>query len=357
MSSYHELYYQYFTEKRKEYDGLFFVGVTTTKIVCRPVCPSRKPLQKHCLFYHTVQEALQDGFSPCKRCHPLAYPDASSSLIQNIITAIHKEPHKRWSDHDLKEFSFHPSTARRQFKKRFGMTVIQYARANTMGHAMKSLHHQESVIDTQLSAGYESGSGFRDAFWKIIGSSPDKSRHKIILNAVWLDTPLGPMIALADSHKLYFLDFMNRKELKKEVLQLQSRLEAAITPGENLILDQIQEELFLYFEGKLSHFLTPIHLEGTHFQKTVWEALRQIPYGKTVSYQELALSIQNPKGTRAVAKANSKNHLAIIVPCHRVIYKDQSLGGYAGGISLKKWLLHHENSTFNDPQKKHLHTS
>src|SRR5207253_110427 len=150
------------------------------------------------------------------------------------------------------------STARRQFKKRFGMTFVEYARARRMGLAMKQIRAGEAVIDAQLSSGYESSSGFRDAFSKIMGASPTKLNHQI-LKASWFDTKLGPMIIIADDEKLYLLEFVERRGLEREVERLRKKLKAAIIPGETSITHQIEAELKQYFAGKNVVFKTPMH--------------------------------------------------------------------------------------------------
>jgi len=153
------------------------------------------------------------------------------------------------------------------------------------------------------------------------------------------------MIAIADKSALYFLEFTERKNLATNIKRFEREMNATIVPGRNPIIDSIQNELTEYFTGTLTNFTTPITLLGTPFQKTVWEALRQIPYGQTNAYATLAKTIQKPQGYRAVARANSTNKLALIVPCHRVINADGKLGGYAGGINRKAWLLEHERSS------------
>lgn len=128
----------------------------------------------------------------------------------------------------------------------------------------------------------------------------------------------------------------------REIERLRNRMNVSIVPGKTRINEQIKEELNLYFEKKLDAFQTPYLCLGSDFQKSVWQALTEIDRGKTSSYKELAAAIGNPKGMRAVGNANGANQLAIIIPCHRVIQIDGSLGGYGGGVERKKWLLKHE---------------
>jgi AraC family transcriptional regulator of adaptative response/methylated-DNA-[protein]-cysteine methyltransferase len=164
------------------------------------------------------------------------------------------------------------------------------------------------------------------------------------LTAVSFDTKIGSMIAIADDRSLYLLEFVDRPETEYEVKHLRQRLNLPIVKGESLFLSQVQTELDLYFEGKLKTFTIPLKLQGTYFQKCVWQALLMIPYGETCSYAEIANAIGMPTAFRAVANANRANSLAIIVPCHRVIKSNGDLCGYGGGVARKEWLLDHEKA-------------
>lgn len=335
-------YYQALIDKKTEYEGLFYVGVKTTGVFCRPTCPARKPKFENCEFFETAKQALLASFRPCKRCRPLSHPNHVSEVVQMLVEAIEENPEKRWKDRDFQKLSIDASTARRQFKKRFGMTFVEYARARRMGIAMKQIREGENVIDVQLSAGYESSSGFRDAFSRIMGSAPSLLGSSHILKASWLDTRLGPMIAIADDEALYLLEFVDRRGLEREVERLRQKTKSAIIPGSTQPIRSIERELTQYFDGDLVDFKTPVCYIGSPFQKTVWEELRKIPVGQTRSYSEIASSIGKPSAFRAVAQANGMNQLAIIIPCHRVINTNGELGGYGGGLTRKQWLINHE---------------
>ncbi|UHA73433.1 bifunctional transcriptional activator/DNA repair enzyme AdaA [Paenibacillus sp. 481] len=340
-------YYQALIDKNTDYEGLFYVGVKTTGVFCRPTCPARKPKFENCEFYETAKQALLASFRPCKRCRPLSHPNQVSEVVQMLVEAIEEQPEKRWKDMDFRQLSIDASTARRQFKKRFGMTFVEYARARRMGIAMKQIRAGENVIEAQLTAGYESSSGFRDAFSRIMGSAPSLMGSSNILKASWLDTPLGPMVAIADDEALYLLEFVDRRGLEREVERLRQRTKSAIIPGYTQPIHSIEHELNQYFDGKLTHFLTPVCYLGSPFQQKVWEQLRQIPIGETRSYLELATTIGRPTAFRAVAQANGANQLAIMVPCHRVINSNGDLAGYGGGIARKQWLINHEKQIGN----------
>lgn len=163
-----------------------------------------------------------------------------------------------------------------------------------------------------------------------------------LLTAQSIDTPLGPMTAIASEDALYVLEFSDCFKLEREIERLQKKLNSTIISGENKPIACIEKELKAYFDGTGMTFKTPFHLIGTLFQNKVWNTLSQIPYGETRSYREQAIAMQHPKAVRAVANANGANQLAIIIPCHRIINNNGTLGGYAGGIARKQWLIHHE---------------
>ena len=340
----YEEYYQAILDKNSEYEGIFYVGVKTTGVFCRPGCPARNPKFENCQFFETAAQALLAGYRPCKRCHPLS--SHLSGTIQQLLNAVEVEPDKKWTSDDVRALHVDPSTARRQFKKRFGMTFIEYARARRLGLALKEIQNGSSVIDAQVSAGYESGSGFRDAFASIVGAAPSAAEHQAVLESAIIETRLGSMLAIANDDALHLLEFANRRGLEREVERL--RKKATIVPGRTEPIDQIEAELQDYFAGRLTAFSTPVALIGTEFQRLVWQALCDIPCGETRSYAELAVEIGRPTAVRAVAQANGANQLAIIIPCHRIINADGKLGGYGGGLARKKWLIEHEQAPHNE---------
>jgi AraC family transcriptional regulator of adaptative response/methylated-DNA-[protein]-cysteine methyltransferase len=193
----------------------------------------------------------------------------------------------------------------------------------------------------QLDAGFESGSGFRDAFARIMGAAP-VSRSARALFAAWLDTPLGPMLAVADEKALHLLEYTDRRGLERQIERLRAGVGGGIVPGRTAPIAEIEAELAGYFDGRSTWFATPLARRGSPFEESVWSALVAIPPGQTRSYSELAQTIGRPRAVRAVARANGANPFAIVVPCHRVIGADGALVGYGGGLARKRWLLDHE---------------
>lgn len=339
-------FYQALLDKNSEFEGVFYVGVKTTGIFCRPTCPAKKPKFENCEFHKTAQEALLASFRPCLRCQPLSNPNQVSDLVRKLVEAVELDPTKRWSNRDFDKLSVNASTARRQFQKRFGMTFVQYARARRMGIATKQIREGSAVFEAQMKTGYQSSSGFRDAFSKVMGAAPTiLNAGQKILTTAWIDTKLGPMLAIADDEQLYLFEFISRRGLEREIEKIRSSGNVVIVPGRTPPINSIEKEITSYFEGTLKSFKTPIFLKGSEFQKSVWKELQKIPYGLTRSYSDQAESLGRPTATRAVANANGANQLAIIVPCHRIVRNNGDLGGYGGGLERKRWLLDHEKAT------------
>ena len=338
-------FYQALLAKSPEYEGVFYVGVKTTGIFCRPTCPARKPKFENCEFHKTAQDALLASFRPCLRCQPLSNPNQVSDLVRTLVDAVEADPTKRWSNRDFDKLSIDAATARRQFQKRFGMTFVQYARARRIGIATKQIRGGATVIAAHTKTGYQSSSGFRHAFAKVMGAAPTVlGVEQKIFTTAWIDTRLGPMLSISDEEKLFLFEFISRRGLEREIERLRAKGRVVIVPGRTAPIDSIEQEIQAYFDGTLKIFETPVHLHGSDFQQSAWRALQKIPYGETRSYSEQAELLGSPSATRAVANANGANQLAVIVPCHRIVRSNGDLGGYGGGLERKQWLLDHERS-------------
>ncbi len=317
------------------YDGRAYVGVRSTGVFCRLTCPARKPKQENCTFFADAGSCIAAGFRPCKRCHPLAQPDPN---VTTLIDALEKQPTRRWSETDIAAMGFDPSTIRRAFKRAFGMTFLEMARQRRLTQGFTTLQSGK-VIDAQLDAGFDSPSAFRTAFAKLMGTAPGHFAKDALLRADHINTPLGPMIAVCDKHSLHLLEFADRKALPNELQRLHKAVKGQIGIGRHKITDQVDGALQRYFNGQCDRFDIPLTLHGSPFTKSVWAALRTIPAGSTRSYGELARDLGAPQATRAVARANGANQIALIIPCHRVIGADGALTGYGGGLWRKRQLI------------------
>lgn len=163
-----------------------------------------------------------------------------------------------------------------------------------------------------------------------------------IMISTQFDTILGTMVSITDEQNLYLVEFVDRLRLDGQMKRLEKGLGAEIVPGSTEVARVVKEEMNSYFARRLKQFKIPLFLVGSTFQKLVWEELKKIPHGKTVSYSAIAASIGKPEAFRAVATAIGSNPFAIVIPCHRVISADGGLGGYSGGLKRKEWLIRHE---------------
>ncbi|HUH92263.1 MAG TPA: trifunctional transcriptional activator/DNA repair protein Ada/methylated-DNA--[protein]-cysteine S-methyltransferase [Casimicrobiaceae bacterium] len=339
-----EVMYRAVVEHDPAFEGLFYVGVATTGIFCRPTCRVRTPKRENVAFFRSASDALHAGFRPCRRCRPLERNGAAPPVVERLLAEVEAQPASRLRDADLERRGIDPSTARRAFKRYCGMTFQAYHRARRMGLALAGVRQGKSMLDLQLDHGFESGSGFRTAFSRLLGTAPSRARGVDCLYARWIETPLGPMLALADDRGLALLEFVDRRGLERELEILRGRLKRTILPGPHRYLDQIEAELQAYFDGRSLVFRTPIAMGGSVFQRAVWKALLDIPPGATRSYAEIAAAVGKAAAVRAVGRANGDNPLCLIVPCHRVIGADGTLTGYGGGLWRKQWLLEHERT-------------
>ncbi len=321
------------------YDGLFFACMRTTGVFCRPSCGARKPKKKNLIYHRTVRDCLLDGFRPCKRCRPLAINGHAEDWLDELIEKIEKAPAERLSDADLSSAGISPYRVRRYFVRNFGMTFQAYHRARRMGLALEQLQAGDGSLPVAFDHSYESLSGFRDAFKRTFGTTPGRSAGLRRIVTMRVETPIGPMVAGATEDGVCLLEFADRRAFQRQMATLRNRLKAVIVPGHNGHLDRLRRELSEYFDGKLRTFTVPLAFPGTIFQRDVWEELRRIPFGTTISYAELARRIGHPGSQRAVGRANGDNRIAIIIPCHRVVRDDGTLCGYGGGLWRKQHLL------------------
>jgi AraC family transcriptional regulator of adaptative response/methylated-DNA-[protein]-cysteine methyltransferase len=335
--------YQALLDRDAAYEGFAYVCVTSTRIFCRFTCPARKPRRDNCRFESTIADCVEAGYRPCKRCTPMLRYGESEPAVRLLLEALEAEPDRRWSEQDLTDRGHDPSTIRRLFKKRFGMSFLELARRRRLSDAVATLGAGASVIEAQLDAGFDSGSGFRSAITQLLGEAPQKLKARSsFLKACWIETPIGPMLSVVCDHALHLLEFADRSALPAELRRLQERAGSAVIFGRTVVTDQVEAELDRYFGGVSSAFSVRIGGHGTPFEREVWDALRMITPGTTRSYSEIARQMARPSATRAVARANGANQIAILIPCHRVIGVDGSLTGYSGGLWRKQWLLRHE---------------
>jgi AraC family transcriptional regulator of adaptative response/methylated-DNA-[protein]-cysteine methyltransferase len=336
-----------------EYDGVFVTCVITTGIFCKPSCRARKPKEDNVLFFDTPEEAIKNGFRPCKICHPMDLKGEAPEYVKSIIAELQEKPYLRIKDGDLRQRNIEPNRIRRWFKNNHSMTFHAFQRMLRINRAYNQIKGGNSVTGTAFGLGFDSLSGFNESWKSIFGKAPTETGDKTIINIVRFSTKIGPMFACATKKGICLLEFTDRRMLETEFADLCRRLDAVILPGENKLLDLVQTQVAEYMDGRRRGFDIPLDTPGTEFQRSVWKVLQQIPYGETWSYKQQAMKLGKSNAVRAVARANGLNRVACIIPCHRVVGIDGSLTGYGGGLARKKWLLDLEANRGSLPLQVH----
>lgn len=333
-----------FQRKDASFDGVFYVAVRTTGIFCRPSCPS-KPKLENTEFFASIKECLFAGYRACKRCDPLSASGERPQWVDDLMERVRTSETGRLQAHELTAIGLTPERVRRWFTQNLGMTFAEWCRGQRLCGAFDRLREGMKLDDVALDSGFESHSGFRDAYARVFGEPPGKSRNdgdRIVIQMI--ESPLGPLLVGATDNGICLLEFTDRRMLETNLATIRKRFECPVVPGEHSSLKKLNAELQEYFAGERRSFSVPLAPRGTEFQEQVWAELQKIPCGETIAYDELARRTNRPTAQRAVALANGQNRIAILIPCHRVIGKDGSLTGYGGGLWRKRLLLELERS-------------
>ncbi len=328
-----------FLRRDSSFDDVFVTAVQTTGIFCRPSCPARRPLRKNISFYGSPREALLEGFRPCLRCRPLEAGGASPDWLRPLLKELETDPARRWTDREVRALGMSPERVRRWFKKHHGMTFQAYSRARRLGAALGRVRTGERVSKAAFETGYESLSGFQEAFRRYFGDPPTALESCEVAHVDRILTPLGPMLVGCTDNALCLLEFVDRRALPTQVRRIRKGLGVAFVPGPNAWTQKAADQIGEYFAGSRKRFSLPLRRPGTDFQRAVWDALLTIPYGETRSYRDIAADVGREAAVRAVGTANGVNAISIVVPCHRVVGSDGKLTGYGGGLWRKRRLL------------------
>jgi AraC family transcriptional regulator of adaptative response/methylated-DNA-[protein]-cysteine methyltransferase len=327
-----------FERRDRSWDGRVIGAVRTTGIYCKPSCPAKRPKREHVEFFVTGEEARAAGYRPCRRCKPDEVGrdrDAVARAVK-LIAAAEEAP-------SLSELAaavgYAPHHFQRLFKREIGLSPAEYARAVRAKRAEGALKTNGRVTDAIYDAGYSAPSRFYADAKERMGMAPsawrDGGRGETIRWAV-VESPIGPLLIAATSKGICRLTFDDSVDSLRRLF-----------PNADLMEDdgsmaELIEGVLAAVEHPAAAPELPIDVAGTAFQEAVWRELRKIPPGETRSYAQIAAAIGQPKAVRAVGTANGDNHVAVLIPCHRVIRSDGSLGGYAGGLDRKRKLLEAE---------------
>lgn len=335
-------------------DGKFFYAVRSTKIVCRPTCPSRRPTRANVQFFPTLAEALEAGFRPCNRCHPertTPAPDPQAKAVARAARYLKDNTGERVTTHELARIAgTNRLTLHRAFRRIFGVSPAQYARQQRLKTFDQSIRESTMrVTDAIYDAGFGSSSRLYENSAARLGMTPRDLRngaYGIAIRYTTADTPLGRMLVATTDKGICTIAFGTDDD---EVINiLHHRFPNARLTTETPDTGSLAEAVAVITSQMGEHPTAatfPLDVRATAFQQRVWDALQRIPRGETRSYSELAAELGSPNATRAVAGACALNPVAVLVPCHRVIGKNGSLTGYRWGTERKRHLLEVERLT------------
>jgi AraC family transcriptional regulator, regulatory protein of adaptative response / methylated-DNA-[protein]-cysteine methyltransferase len=329
-----------------QFDGIFVMAVKSTGIYCRPSCPARRPRRDRVTFFRLPEAAERAGFRACLRCHPkrARLLDPQVEMVQRACRYIESQDESAVTLASLSEHvgisTFH---LQRVFKGVMGISPRQYTDAFRIARFKQRVREGGSVAGAMYDAGFGSSSRLYERAPTELGMTPatyGRGGRGAVINYTTAECPMG-FLLVAGTEKGLCAVKLSDSESKLEV-ELRDEFPAADLQRNDSAFRKPLRDLLAYLKGKQPRLDLPLDIQATAFQWQVWAHLRMIPYGQTRSYGQVAKAMGQPKAVRAVARACATNPVALVIPCHRVIREDQSLGGYRWGLARKKKLLENE---------------
>lgn len=333
------------------FDGRFVFAVSSTGIYCRPSCPARRPKRENVAFFQLPEAAEQASFRACRRCKPRDSRDIDPQMkmtreVCRIIEANEDEPITLSAlSEKVGVSSFH---LQRTFKSIMGISPKDYAEAYRVNKFKQEVRRGEAITNAMYDAGFGSSSRLYEGAAAHLGMTPatyGKGGRGMSINYAIAESPLGRLLVAATSKGVCSVMLGDDDaSLKADLL---NEFPAAEIRQDEKPLRLSLKTIIEHLKNKSPRVDLPLDIRATAFQRQVWEQLRSIPYGQTYSYSEVAKAIGQDKAVRAVARACATNPVALVIPCHRVIREDKSLGGYRWGLERKKKLLRAEKDAVN----------
>ena len=312
------------------------IAVKTTGIFCRNPCPAPAPKPENVFLFDTIRDCLAAGFRACRRCRPLEPTDLRPDWLKPFLAFADSHPREPFVDSQLRAWG-DAKIIRAWIRDHWNMTVDEFGWANRLRMAMGC-----STVTRSSRIGISRKYGNRGLVDLHPADIADPAQV-VFVNRV--NTPIGPLLVAASDAGLMLVEFAETTRCETGLKRIQRRFRCRLTVGVHAHMLSIANELNEYFRGERTLFETPRAETGSEFQRAVWNRLEEIPVGDTVTYRELAATLNRPAAVRAVGRANGENGLAIVVPCHRVVGSKGELRGYGGGLWRKQWLLDHERNT------------
>ncbi|WP_455425203.1 bifunctional DNA-binding transcriptional regulator/O6-methylguanine-DNA methyltransferase Ada [Dryocola sp. LX212] len=323
-------------------DGEFVFAVRTTGIFCRPSCTARHPLRKNVLFFQSPDAASAAGFRPCKRCQPdkLAPDQQRVERIMQACRIMEASPESLTLEAVAASMAMSPFHFHRIFKSIVGVTPSAWQKALRARRLREQLTKSDTVTQAAYDAGFQSGSGFYQQADTTLGMTARQYRQggkSATIQFVVGTCQLGEFLVAESERGICAILLGNAPE--ELIAELESLFPQATVAAGNEAFAKRVAGVVSYLDHPGRAFELPLDIQGTAFQRQVWQTLRAIPVGETVSYRQIAERMGNPKAIRAVAGACAANRLAVVIPCHRVVRNDGALSGYRWGVERKQLLL------------------
>ena len=334
--------------KDARFDGQFVFAVSSTGIYCRPSCPSRRAHRERVKFFDLPEAAEQAGFRACLRCQPQRERvlDPQIDLVQRVCRLLDSSESETLK---LAELASHVGVSvfhlQRTFKRVMGISPRQYLAARRFGNFKELVRKGDSVTNALYESGFNSSSRLYEHAAAELGMTPatySRGGQGVNINYTIVDSSLGRLLVAMTERGVCAVrmgdsDAALEKDLRDEFPHAQ------INQNDAFLREPVQK-ILNHLDQNVPQLDLPLDIRATAFQRQVWEKLRAIPYGETVSYGDVAKALGKPGAVRAVGRACATNPVALVIPCHRVVREDKTLGGYRWGLERKKKLLEHERS-------------
>jgi AraC family transcriptional regulator of adaptative response/methylated-DNA-[protein]-cysteine methyltransferase len=343
-----QIFWQAFLNRDVSFDGKVIIAVKTTKIYCRPSCPAKSPKRENVVFFRFAELAREAGFRACKRCRPDdATPrDPQLDLVREICAHIQQRFDEAVTLQTLSErFHISSSHLQRVFKGYTGISPQEFVEACRMRQLKRALKDGVPITDAIYNAGFGSNSRVYEKAAPQIGMTPrqyQKNGVSEMIRYTIIPCSLGQMLVAATERGVCAVQMGDDAQTLEQ--NLKSEFSAAHVARDDHTHREWANAILDLVLGNAPHVDLPLDVRATAFQKQVWNALQRIPRGETRTYADVAQMIGQPSAVRAVANACGANPTALVVPCHRVVRTDGSLGGYHWGVERKRKLLANEKN-------------
>lgn len=338
-----EIYWRAVKNNDARFNGAFVYGVNTTKIYCKPSCASRRPKRENVKFFDSSEIAEAKGFRACRRCEPTREAPNPKAEIAIRACEIIETREQITLENLSAELNLSPAYLQKTFKEIIGASPKKYAEIKRLGKFKSELKNGGEVVGAMYESGFGSSSRLYENVSEKLGMTPaiyKKGGKDLRIEYSITVCGLGKLLVARTGKGICAVTLGDDGQTLFESLQKEFSKAEIIETNANLT--NYIEAILAHLAGNNKILDLPLDIQATAFQMRVWEALRKIPYGETISYSDVAEKIGDKNAVRAVATACASNRVALVIPCHRVVGKNGNLSGYRWGVERKKAILEKE---------------